>query len=177
MKSDKLRKTVRLSCMAMAVLVICLLFGSLVRAESGCGCEKITMEVTAHATSPDLSQYVGTALMTLGGQKKIYHADVVLNPQGSPSFSADGTIGMQLRNQYSIPELASTFELYEHVTLVPESGDPSRYTITNQLVLFNGTGVFGPAYGKLVAHGEFSLAEGSISATGEGRVCDLADIK
>lgn len=178
MRNGKLRKAVRLSGMAVAGLAMCLLLGFPAWAGSDCNCEKITIAVTAHAATPDpIGQYVGTALMTLGGQKKIYYADVVINPQGLPSFSADGTIRMQLRNQYSIPELASTFELYEHVTLVPETGDLTRYTITNQLVIFNSTGVFSEAYGKLVAHGEFSMAEGSISAVGEGLVCDLAEIK
>jgi hypothetical protein len=194
MKRYERKKAVKASCMAMAVLVMCLLVGSVATAESAlgqvwpagsdqalaqvCGCQTIALDVTAHATTPDpMGQYAGTALMTLGGQKKIYQADVVINPQGSPSFASDGTIKMELRNQFSVPELTSTFECYDHVTFSPVVGDPTRYAITNQVVIFNGTGVFGPAYGKLFAYGELSMTEGSIWVKAAGRVCDLEDIK
>ncbi len=179
MKSNTLKKAVRLSFIATAGLVMCLMLGSLVWADdSVCGCEKMTLEAKAYATTPNpIGQYVGTAQITLGGQKKTYQAHVVVNPEGSPIFSPDGTIHMHLRNQFSCPELASTFECYDHLTLVPVSGDPSRYTIVNQFVIFNGAGVFSDAYGKFYANGELSMAEGSIRVKAEGRVCDLADIK
>ncbi len=194
MKRYERKKAVKASCMAMAGLVVCLLVGSVATAESAlgqvwpgesdqaraavCGCQTIALDVKANATTPDpMGHYAGTALMTLGGQKKIYQADVVINPQGSPSFSADGTIHMQFRNQFSAPELASTFECYDHVTFSPVVGDPTRYAITNQVVIFNGAGVFGPAYGKLFAYGELSMTEGGIWVKAEGRVCDLAEIK
>jgi hypothetical protein len=164
--------------MAMAGLVMCLLFGSLAMAGAGCGCETITFDVKAYATTPNpLGQYVGTAMMTLSGQKTTFPADVVINPQGSPSFSADGTIKMELRNQFSIPSLASSFECYDHVTFSPVLGDSTLYTISNQVIIFNGTGVFSPAYGKLIAYGELSMSEGSIWVKAAGRVCDTTDIK
>jgi hypothetical protein len=194
MKSCERKKVVKGSCMAVGVVMICLLFSSLAMAGSVlgqvwpggsdqalaqvCGCRTIALDVTAHATTPDpMGQYAGTALMTLGGQTTAYSADVVINPQGSPSFAADGTIHMQFRNQFSAPELASTFECYDHVTFSPVSGDPSRYAISNQVVIFNGTGVFSPAYGKLIAYGELSMATGSIWVKAAGRVCDMREIK
>lgn len=148
-------------------------------ADSGCGCEKITIEATAYATTPDpIGQYAGTALLTIGGShQSTYHADVVINPQGVPTFAEDGTIHLVFRNQISIPELASTFECYDHPVLFPVNGDPSRYTIVNPVVIFNGTGVFSGAYGKLAACGEFSMAEDKMSVVAEGRMCDLGDIK
>ncbi len=194
MKRYERKKAVKVSCMAMAGLVVCLLFGSLAMAgpafgqvwpgESDqaraavCGCQTIALDVKAYATTPNpLGQYVGTAQMTLGGQKTAFPADVVINPQGSPIFAADGAIKMELRNQFSVPELASTFECYDHLTLSPVIGDPTRYTISNQVVIFNGTGVFGPAYGKLVAYGELSMTGGGIWVKAAGRVCDMAEIK
>ncbi len=194
MKRYERKKAVKVSCMAMGVLMMCLLFSSLAMAGSVlgqvwpggsdqalaqvCGCRTIAFDVKAFATTPNpLGQYVGTAMMTLGGQTTAYPADVVINPQGSPSFAADGTIKMELRNQFFIPSLASSFECYDHVTFSPVIGNPTLYTISNQVVLFNGTGVFSPAYGKLIAYGELSMTEGSIWVKAAGRVCDLADIK
>lgn len=178
MKSGRLRKAVRLSGMVAVVLVMCLLSGLPAWAGSSCNCENIAFDVTAHATTTNpLGQYVGTAQLTLINQKNIYQADVVINPQGEPTFNADGTIYMQLRNQFSTPALASTFECYDHLTLSPVNGDPTLYTITNQVVIFNGTGVFGPAYGKLIAQGQLSMTEGSIRVKASGLICDLADIK
>ncbi len=174
MKSDTWKKAVRFSRVIGSGFVMFLIFGSLAWAgDSSCGCEKMTLEATAYATTSNpIGQYAGTAVITLVG-KKTYHADVVVNPEGSPSFSEDGTIHMHLRNQFSCPELASTFECYDHLTLVPVSGDPSRYTIVNQFVIFNGTGVFSDAYGKFYASGDLSMTESSISVVAEGRVCDL----
>ncbi len=179
MKSNTLKKAVRLSFIATAGLVMCLMLGSLVWADdSVCGCEKMTLEAKAYATTPNpIGQYVGTAQITLGGQKKTYQADVVINPEGEPVFSPDGTIHMHLRNQFSCPELASTFECYDHPTLVPVSGDPTLYQIINQFVIFNGSGVFSDAYGKFYATGELSMANGTIAVVAEGRICDLGDVK
>jgi hypothetical protein len=179
MKSITLRKVVQMSFVGTAGLVVCLLFGAPVWAsDSVCGCEKMTLEATAHTTTPNpIGQYVGTARITLGGQKTTYQADVVINPEGAPVFSPDGSIRMHLRNQFSCPELASTFECYDHPTLVPISGDPTRYDIINQFVIFNGSGVFSDAYGKFYATGELSMADGSIAVTAEGRICDLGDVK
>ncbi len=179
MKSFKLRKAVQLSFVMTAGLVMCLLLGSPAWADdSVCGCQKMTLEATAYATTSNpIGQYAGTAKMTLGGSKKTYQADVVVNPEGAPVFSPDGTIRMHMRNQFSCPELASTFECYDHATLVPVSGDSTLYQIINQFVIFTGSGVFSDAYGKFYATGELSMAEGSISVTAEGRICNLADIK
>ncbi len=179
MKSNTLRKAVRQSLVAMAGLMMCLMIGSPVLADdSVCGCEKMTLTATAYATTPNpIGQYAGTAQITLGGQKKIYQADVVINPEGAPVFSQDGAIHMHLRNQFTCPELASAFECYDHLTLVPVSGDPSRLTIVNQFIVFNGTGVYSDAYGKFYATGELSMADGSITVTAEGRICDLGDVK
>ncbi len=179
MKSNTLRKAVRLSFVVTAGLVMCLLFGALVWADdSVCGCEKMTLEATAYATTPNpIGQYAGTAQITLGGHKKTYQANVVVNPEGSPVVSPDGTIRMHLRNQFTCPELASTFECYDQLTLVPVTGDPTLYQIINQFVIFTGSGVFSDAYGRFYATGELSMANGSIAVTAEGRICDLGDIK
>ena len=171
--------------MIAAGLVMFLFIGAPVWADDGntgreanCGCEKMTLTATACATTPNpIGQYAGTAQITIGGSKKTYQADVVVNPEGSPIFSPDGTILMHLRNQFSSPELASTFECYDRLTLVPISEDPTRYQIINQFVIFNGSGVFSDAYGKFYATGELSMADGSITVTAEGRICDLGDIR
>jgi hypothetical protein len=142
---------------------------------SGCGCEKMTLVATAYATTPNpLGQYAGTVTITLGhDHKKDYQANVIINPEGLPTFSEDGTVHMNLRSQFSCPELASTFECYDHLTLVPVEGDPTRYAIINQFVIFNGAGVFSEAYGKFTASGDAFIAEGRISVVAEGRICDL----
>lgn len=176
MKRDMRKKALWLLGVGLAVFLV---FGASARADddgiAACGCKKITVEVTAHPTTPDpLGQYAGTALVTLGN--KTFHADVVINPQGTPTFNEDGTIQRQIRSQCSIPELASTYECYEHATFTPVSGDPLRYTASISAVIFNGTGVFSESYGKLLANGVFSLADGIFSVVAEGRVCDV-DLK
>jgi hypothetical protein len=176
-----MRKVAQLFCMAMAGLVMCLLIGSLSWAgDSHCGCKTISIEVTAHAMSPDpMNQYyAGTALVTIGGQhKKTYNADVVIIPQGPPVFAADGSIHSVFRNQVTIPELESTFECWDRSVSHPVSGNPMLYTLNSQVTIFNGTGAFSEAYGTCNAQGELSIVENRLSALGEGRVCDLGDLK
>jgi hypothetical protein len=180
MKSMKLSKSVKLSCMIAVGLVMCLLIGSISWADDiTCDCKKITVELTSHATTPDpIGPFAGTALVTIGGHhKKTYQADVVSNREGVPTYFPDGTVHSISRNQITIPELASTYECYDHMVFSPVSGDPTRYTVTTQNILFNGTGVFSEAYGKVIAQGEINFAENLFTAKAEGRVCDLGDIK
>jgi hypothetical protein len=182
MKGETQNKALWLYRLIVAGFGMFLLFNASAWADDGdregvaaCGCEKVAINGMAHATTANpAGQYVGTAVLTfVGHQKKAYQADVVINPEGQPSYSADGSVHTHQRAQWSFPELESTIECYEHTTFVPISGDPSRYSVVNQCVLFNGAGVFSDAYGKVIGSGVFSLAEGTISMVGEGRVCDL----
>lgn len=178
MKSVRMRRVAQLFYFAMAGLVMCLFFGSLALADSTCGCQKVTIELTAHAMSPDpMNQYyAGTALVTIGGHhKKTYNADVVIIPQAAPIFQSDGSILSVFRNKVSIPELASTFECWDRSVSYPVSGNPLLYTLDSEVTIFNGTGAFSEAYGKCHAQGELSIAENRLSALGVGRVCDLGD--
>lgn len=182
MKSGRMRKVARMFSMIMAGLAMCLLIGSLALADdASCGCKKMSISMIAHAVTPDpMSQYyAGTAVVTIGSdQKKTYYqADVVIIPQGPPIFAADGSIHSVFRNQISVPELASTFECWDRSVSHTVSGNPLLYTLNSEVTIFNGTGAFSEAYGKCIASGELSIAENRLSASGEGRVCDLGDIK
>jgi hypothetical protein len=177
-----MRKVVRLFSVATAGLVMCLLFGSLALADDiTCNCKKMSVSVIAHAVTTDpMSQYyAGPAVVTIGSsdEKKTYQANVVFIPQGPPIFAADGSIHSVFRNQISIPALASTFECWDRSVSYPVSGNPLLYTLNSEVTIFNGTGAFSDAYGKCIGSGELSIAEQSLSASGEGRVCDLGDIK
>ena len=178
MKGETQNKAFWLYRLIVAGLAMFLLFGASAWADDNtpvCGCEKATINGLAHASTADITgQYVGTAVLTLGSsQKKTYQCNVVINPEGQPSFSADGTLHIHTRAQFSCPELESSIECYEHVAFVPISGDPMHYTVVNQCVMFNGAGVFSEAYGKLIGSGVFSIADGTIEVVGEGKMCDL----
>ena len=66
------------------------------------------------------------------------------------------------------------FECYDYAVLVPDSEVPSLYRINNRVAIINGTSVFSEAYGKLIAHGEASMAEGSMTVAAKGRVCNMS---
>jgi hypothetical protein len=170
MKSDTQKKAVRLIHLVMAGFVMFLIFTAQTWADEKC--EKMTIDVTVHAATPNpMGQYVGTAVLTVGGNS--HHSDVVVNPQGLPKFSEDGTIHMEMRNQLYCPELASMLVCHDQAVLVPDSADPSHYRINNRVSIIDGTGVFSEAYGRLSAHGEASMSEGIMSIVAEGRACDL----
>jgi hypothetical protein len=172
MKSDTQKKDVRLYHLVMAgfVMFLALIFAA--QTWAGENCEKITIVATMHAVTPNpMGQYVGTAVLTVGDSS--CHSDVVVNPQGMPKFSEDGTMHLEMRSQLFCPELASMLECYDQAVLVPDSADPSHFRINNRVSIIDGTGVFSEAYGRLIAHGEASMSEGIMSVVAEGRVCDL----